>query len=202
MVDTENEIWKPTHLNKNYLVSNLGRVKSIERLVPTKFGIRKKKEKFLKQADYHGYLHVGFLVNGKLVNPLVHQLVMFAFREIKKYPEWEIDHIDGNKHNNRLENLEYVTSSENTRRAYNNNLQDRSILSLANKKRKMTSEEIVEMKKQFAKENRIWGKGKDNSDFVKRYAEKYNMKICSIRNILAGRTNRFFGKDIVQTTKD
>lgn len=42
MVDTENEIWKPTHLNKNYLVSNLGRVKSIERLVPTKFGIRKK----------------------------------------------------------------------------------------------------------------------------------------------------------------
>lgn len=35
MVDTKNEIWKPTHLNKNYLVSNLGRVKSIERLVPT-----------------------------------------------------------------------------------------------------------------------------------------------------------------------
>lgn len=45
---------------------------------------------------------------------------MEAFsEEIKTYPEWEIDHINGNSLDNRFENLQYVSSSENTIRAYN-----------------------------------------------------------------------------------
>lgn len=199
MVDTENEIWKETHLSPYYLVSNLGRVKSIERDVPTKYGVRRKKEKILTPRDYHGYLHVGFNVNGKLKNPLIHQLVMFAFNDIKKYPEWEIDHINGNSHDNRLENLEYVSSSENTKRAYTLGLQSKKALSKSNKNRKMTPEQIIEMKNKFLDEGRKWDK--NNADFIRRYAEKYNMKYNSIQNILSGRTNKFFGEDIVQTTK-
>lgn len=199
MVDTKNEIWKETHLSPYYLVSNLGRVKSIERDVPCAVGTRHKKEKILTPTDYHGYYHVGFKVNGKHYSPLVHQLVMFAFNDIKKYPEWEIDHINGDSHDNRLENLEYVSSSENTKRAYSLGLQDKKVLSLANKSRKMTPEEIIEMKNQFLSEGRIHGA--HNEDFIERYATRYNMKKGSIRNILFNRTNRFFGKDIVQTTK-
>ncbi len=201
MVDIENEIWKETHLSPYYLVSNMGRVKSIAREVPCANGVRKKKEKILTPSDSHGYLHVGFLVNGKRVAPLIHQLVMFAFKEIRRYPEWEIDHINGNSHDNRLENLEYVTSSENTKRAYKLGLQSKEALSLSKKSRKMTPEEIIEMKDTFLKEGRIWGLGYNNKDFLLRYAEKYNMKPNSIQNILTGKTNRFFGKDIVQTTK-
>ena len=201
MVDTKNEIWKETHLSPYYLVSNMGRVKSIAREVPCAKGIRKKKEKILTPNDVHGYLHVGFLVNGKHVCPLVHQLVMFAFKEIKKYPEWEIDHINGDSHDNRLENLEYVTSSENTKRAYALGLQSKEVLSLSKKSRKMTPNEIIEMKETFLKEGRIWGRGFKNKDFIERYAKKYNMKPNSIQGILTGKTNRFFGKDIVQTTK-
>lgn len=201
MVNTENEIWKETHLSPYYLVSNLGRVKSIERDVPCRFGTRRKKEKILTPKDHHGYYHVGFKVNGKHVNPLVHQLVMFAFNEIRHYPEWEIDHIDGNSHNNRLENLEYVTSSENSIRAIKLGLQMPESMSKHNWLRKITPEQVIEMKNQFLKEGRVWGCKRGNWDFIERYAKMYNMKPGSIHHILIGRTNRFFGEDIVQTTK-
>lgn len=200
MVDIKNEIWKEISINTDYLVSNFGRIKSKERLVPTKNGFRKKKERILTPYDNHGYYHVGFLVNGKLTNPLVHRLVMYAFGEAKPYPEWEIDHINGNTHDNRFENLEYVSSSENTKRAYNKNLQDKKVLSLSNRKRIATPEQIEYIKKQFVLEGRVL-KGRKNKDFYIRMANKFGYKDPqSIYRILLGRTNRFFGEDIVQTT--
>lgn len=52
MVDTEREIWKEVSINPNYLVSNFGRVKSKERLVPMKGGkFRKKKGTFLNSLQ-------------------------------------------------------------------------------------------------------------------------------------------------------
>lgn len=79
MVDTKNEIWKEVSINTDYLVSNFGRVKSKARLVPCKNGFRMKNEHILTPHNNHGYYHVGFNVNGKLTNPLVHRLVMNAF---------------------------------------------------------------------------------------------------------------------------
>lgn len=206
MVDIENEIWKETHLSPYYLVSNMGRVKSIERDVHVFNGkahsTRHKKEHFLTPRDYHGYYRVGFnTLDGKLVTPLVHQLVMFAFKGIKKYPEWEIDHINGDSHDNRLENLEYVTSSENSIRALKLGLQTPEGMSRANWLRKITPEQVIEMKQDFINQGRKWGCRYNNSDFVNYYANKYNMKSESIRHILNGCTNKFFGEDIVQTTK-
>ena len=200
MVDIKNEIWKETYLSSNYLVSNFGRVKSKERKVPCKSGFRLKKEHLLKQTNNHGYYHVGFIANGKHVNPLVHKLVMYAFGEIKPYPEWEIDHINGNSLDNRFENLEYVSSSENTKRAYNINLQDKSKLSLANHKRIATPEQIAYIKRKFNEEGRTLG-GRKNKNFYKRMADKFGYKNPqSVYKIILGKTNRFFGEDIVQTT--
>ena len=83
---------------------------------------------------------------------------MEAFsEEIKTYPEWEIDHINGNSLDNRFENLQYVSSSENTIRAYNLGLQDKKKLSLSNKKRIATPEQIAYIKHQFNLENRTLG---------------------------------------------
>lgn len=201
MVDTK-EIWKDVTINTNYEVSNLGRVRAKARNVPTKNGgFRKKKEHYLTQTNYHGYLHVGFLVKGKLVSPLVHRLVMHAFVGEKPYPEWEIDHINGNSLDNRLENLEYVSSSENTKRSYSLGLQDKSKLSMANHNRIATPEEIVYIKEQFIKEGRTLPSRK-NKDFYERMAAKFNYKNPkSIYSIIKGNTNSFFGEDIVQTTK-
>ena len=202
MVDTEKEIWKEVTINSNYLVSNLGRVKSKERLVPCNSGFRRKKEHFLTPYDNHGYLHVGFKVGEKHVNPAIHQLVMWAFVGKRNYPEWEIDHINGNSYDNRLENLEYVSSSENTKRAYSLNLQNKKTLSLSNRKRIATPEEIIYIKQQFIAEGRKL-KGRKNKDFYQRMANKFGYKDPqSIYRILLGRTNKFFGEDIVQTTNN
>lgn len=162
--------------------------------------LERKKEHFLTPYNNHGYYHVGFKVNGKLVNPLVHKLVMYAFNEERPYPEWEIDHINGDSLDNRLENLEYVSSSENTKRAYTLELQDKKALSLANRKRIATPEEIAYIKKQFNLEGRTLG-GRKNKDFYKRMADKFGYSDPqSIYRILLGRTNKYFGEDIVQTT--
>ena len=200
MENTENEIWKETYLSPDYLVSNYGRVKSKERKVPCKQGFRLKKEHILKQHEYHGYYHVGFIANGKHVNPLVHRLVMYAFGEIRPYPEWEIDHVNGNSLDNRFSNLEYVSNSENTKRAYDMGLQDKTKLSLANKNRKATPEQIAYIKAKFLEEGRTLG-GRRNKDFYERMARQFGYTDPqSIYHILLGRTNRFFGEDIVQTT--
>lgn len=200
MVDIKSEIWKEVSINTNYLVSNLGRVKSKARLVPCKNGYRMKQEHILTPFNNHGYYHVGFKVDGKLVNPLVHKLVMIAFREDRPYPEWEIDHINRDSLDNRFENLQYVSSSENTIRAYNLGLQDKKKLSLANKRRIATSEEIAYIKHQFNLEGRVLG-GRKNKDFYQRMANKFGYSDPqSIYRILLGRTNRHFGEDIVQTT--
>ena len=202
MVDTKNEIWKEIRLNTNYLVSNLGRVKSKARLVKCKNGYRNKSEHILTPCNIHGYYHVGFNVDGKLINPLVHKLVMEALsEEIKTHPEWEIDHINGNSLDNRFENLQYVSSSENTIRAYNLGLQDKKKLSLSNKKRIATPEQIAYIKHQFNLENRTLG-GRKNKDFYERMAIKFGYSDPqSIYRILLGRTNKYFSEDIVQTTK-
>ena len=200
MVDTKNEIWKEVSINTDYLVSNFGRVKSKAKLVPCKNGFRMKNEHILTPYNNHGYYHVGFNANGKLTNPLVHRLVMNAFVGERPYPQWEIDHINGDSHDNRIENLEYVTSSENTKRAYNLGLQDKSKLSLARPNRIATPEQISYIKEQFIKEGRTLPSRK-NKDFYERMAIKFGYKNPqSIYRIVLGCTNRFFGENIVQTT--
>lgn len=52
----------------------------------------------------------------------VHRLVLMAFSPVEKMEELEVNHIDGNKKNNRLSNLEWVTSSENQRHAFRTKL--------------------------------------------------------------------------------
>lgn len=94
------EVWKAFR-EGNYQVSNLGNVKN------TKTG----KLKTPSKSD-NGYLIFGHFSNGNRLNVLVHRAVAECF--LGKYPEGcEVNHKDGNKLNNRLTNLEYVTRSEN-----------------------------------------------------------------------------------------
>lgn len=74
----------------------------------------------LKQNEtHHGYLRVGLFKNGRAHNKYVHRLVLDAFL----YPrpahaslgEVQTNHKDRNKKNNNIDNLEWVTCSENHR---------------------------------------------------------------------------------------
>ena len=98
------EIWKPIEGYPDYEVSNMGRVKSL------KFG----KEKILKGVkDKNGYLIVDLYKEGKQKHYLIHRLVASAFIDNpNNLPQ--VNHIDEDKTNNRVENLEYCDSSYNT----------------------------------------------------------------------------------------
>jgi hypothetical protein len=78
--------------------------------------------KFIKQHDdSNGYLIVSLRINGVKKNYKVHKLVAKVYLENpNNLPQ--VNHIDGNKYNNCLSNLEWVSASDNMKHAYNNGL--------------------------------------------------------------------------------
>lgn len=82
----------------------------------------KTKCKRIHKIDKQGYHLIGLWKNGTQHMELVHRLVMKTFKSIKNYDKLQVNHIDGNKNNNHLYNLEWVTDSENKQHAYNNGL--------------------------------------------------------------------------------
>ena len=112
------EIWKDIEgYEKLYQVSNFGRVKSYPRNGTIK------EERILKQTiDNNGYLIVGLHKNNKAKKVCVHWLVANAFIPKKENDE-VINHIDGNKLNNKLINLERCTQSHNVKESFRLGLQ-------------------------------------------------------------------------------
>jgi len=60
-----------------------------------------------------GYFHLGLMVNGKQVYRMIHRLIMETYAPIDNMEEMKIDHINGVKTDNRLENLRWCTQAEN-----------------------------------------------------------------------------------------
>jgi len=108
------EVWKDIQENDYYQVSNLGRVKSKERRVPhAKSGTVSVKERILKPAmDAKGYLRVALAKGRGLKTYKVHRLVADAFLENPENKP-QVNHKDGDKENNEVVNLEWVTNQEN-----------------------------------------------------------------------------------------
>lgn len=98
----DGEIWKKSSLlGGDYYVSNKGRIKILNY---HNRGIDRLARLFI---DKRGYVSVKRLYH----HFLVHRVVLNAFIGERDMP---VNHIDGNKGNNLLENLEYVTSRENS----------------------------------------------------------------------------------------
>lgn len=107
-------------------MSNFGRVKSLKRIYQQEngYGIFKHtyKERILKCIVHkQGYLSVRLSKNCKSVLKMVHRLVAQAF--LNNYNDnLEVNHIDANKDNNKINNLEMCTRLENQRHAEKNHL--------------------------------------------------------------------------------
>lgn len=119
------ECWKELQFTgKKYLVSNTGRIKSLDEYVPCKNGaIRLKKGKELKQfTNERGYKCVMVTIEPRVCKiKKVHRMVAMAFLPNENnYPQ--VNHIDCNKANNNVDNLEWCTNSHNMKEAYRNGL--------------------------------------------------------------------------------
>lgn len=99
------EQWRDISDNANYQVSNTGKIRRSD----------SKREHSVR--DNGGYLTVDLYSSGDRVTRRVHRLVA---EEFVPNPDCkpEVNHIDGNKHNNAASNLEWVTKKENCHHAW------------------------------------------------------------------------------------
>lgn len=183
-----------------YMVSDEGHVKSIERDVLTFNGrtwcYRHIPETYpLKEKDIRGYKNVSIIQYDEDMRPIkrymrqVHRLVLEAFYCFPFNNEMQVNHINGDKGDNRLENLEWMTPGENTREANKRGLghqmnQDGEKNSMSS----LTEEQVIEIIKETKKPNR-------RSD--EKIAEEYNVTRKTISNIRRNITWKYIDRDSI-----
>ena len=154
------EEWKQLKESSNYLVSNTGKIKSLNY---KRLGI----EKELKQTiNDRGYPCVFISKNGKYKKILIHQAVAKAFIPNPENKP-QVNHIDGDKTNNNVNNLEWCTASENIKQAYKNGLRGKQVGNTYKKRCELAIEYIE-------KHTENIDRGKYYEDYVETY---YLLKI-------------------------
>ena len=103
------ETWLPIANYNNYEISSIGRVRN------------NKTGKILSQTtQMSGYKQVCLCENGKRKMHTIHRLVMQAFNPVSKMDSMDVNHIDYDKTNNTLDNLEWVPRRQNLINALSN----------------------------------------------------------------------------------
>ena len=116
------EIWKDIDGYTGYQISSYGNVRTYNKITYSNNKIKRVwkdrilKQKISKKDNIH---RVILWLNGKPKTFTVHRLVAEAF--LGKCPNMTVNHKDGNRHNNHIENLEWLSNADNIRYGFNNN---------------------------------------------------------------------------------
>lgn len=140
-----------------------------------------KQTKMLKPAlSPDGYLKT-MIVNdqGKNISTTIHRMVALAYHGPRP-KGLHINHIDGNKQNNRPSNLEYITHSANAKHSFDIGLQKPKIGS-TNGNSKLTDQDVIEIRTIAANGGRYYGR--------KKLAERYGVSEAHIKDIVNRRRN-------------
>lgn len=118
------EIWKPIYGSKYYEVSNLGRVRILENTRMRSDGkpYHVKSRIMKPQRTKCGYDKVILWWDLDRKSHLIHRLVMEMFSPVDGMSDLQVNHIDGIKYHNSLDNLEWVTRSDNMQHAMKSGL--------------------------------------------------------------------------------
>jgi hypothetical protein len=149
----QEEIWKDViGLENGYMISNLGRIKSKQRVVDygCKQALRPERILGLREGKY-GYLYTNLSFNKvrKTVKP--HRLVAQMFIENPDNKPC-VNHINGIKSDNTLKNLEWCTYAENTEHAHKTGLK-KGIKGEKSHLSKLTKENVEEIRLKYLKGN-------------------------------------------------
>jgi len=131
-----NEIWKTIPGFSTYQVSNTGKIRSLNYK-------KSKKIKELKPAIDGGYYKTMILSDNKIYATIrIHRLIALTFLGESHL---EVNHIDGNKLNNNVDNLEYCSHSYNVKHACKLGL-EKAMKGSDNPKAKLTNEQVLEIR--------------------------------------------------------
>ena len=128
-----------------YQISNKGRVRSMARDKWNGYGVQSIDEKILNcsKGGRPGYHFIHLWKNGKHKKKYIHDLVLEAFVSGEK--KECVNHKDGDKINNNVENLEYCTYSQNLQHAYDIGLRRKNKGELA-PRAKLNEREVMEIR--------------------------------------------------------
>ena len=152
------ETWRPVAgLEDAYEVSDLGRVRSLDRITVRADGkpLRVRGRILATNPNDRGYPRVTLQYNGTSRWATVHSLVARAFlrkppRAISSRREgFVVNHKDGNKLNNRADNLEYITATANIYHARATGAL--SVKGVRNRKAKLTDEQVREIRGRYSR---------------------------------------------------
>lgn len=165
------EVWKDiVGYVGHYQVSSFGNVRSVDR---TASGVTRKGRKIKLTPQKNGYLQCTFSKHNKQEQVKIHRLVAKAFLE---QPNETVNHKNFDREDNRVENLEWCTQSQNIQHAHNNgrmynNNGEKSGMS------KFTNVEAREIRNSNQKSRKL--------------AEKYKVTKETINNIKSLRTYKY-----------
>lgn len=135
-----------TNYEDLYLINGYGNIKSKDRKVKNNRGFRIIKGKMLKpKLDNHGYLKIGLTKNKQQKSYFIHRLVAMTFiPNPSEYPI--VNHINGNKLDNSIDNLEWCDAKHNIEHAYATGLKkgiSAEHKGIKNPKSKLTEKDVL-----------------------------------------------------------
>ena len=175
-IKNEEEIWKPViNYEDRYIISNYGKIKSIDRIGKTGIFLKGKELKIQKSA--YGYSLIPLSKNGITISYTVGRLVAQHFvHNDNPNEKIEANHIDGNKRNNYYKNLEWISHLENMRHARRIGLKDdRGEKSWS---AKTTEQDVINIRQNFVQ----------HKTRLTDLANKYNLSTSTISDILKNKT--------------
>lgn len=181
------EIWKDVEEFKGYYeVSNLGRVRTKAIFIPHDGNFNKATGGYIKKhhviakgyVNRYGYLHTKLCKLGDCKHRTIHRLVAIAFLENPENYK-QVNHIDGDKQNNRVDNLEWVSASQNIRHAYDTGLMNSDHLKGENHYNSKLTEQNVKEIREYYKNKELSQRG---------LAKKYGVGVTTIADIINNKT--------------